>query len=148
MRALKYLAFFLAVFSFMVFFGHQETLNANEALAISEFEARSAQEAAQPVQVASETPAPPLTFVSTQPATPTSTGTSATGAIPSTYNGQILEDSVNVRSGPGLDYPVVTQLYKWDPVILGSLANGWFELYIDGHKYYISAEFAALNPVQ
>lgn len=148
MRALKYLAFLLAVFAFMVFFGHQEKLDAAEAIAITEFEARVAQEDAQPLAVVSENLKTPT---ATQPSTVPvpSTTTPATGtAVPTVVNGEILEDSVNVRSGPGLDFPVVTQLYRWDKVILGQQKNGWFELYIDGHKYYVSSDFAVLNPVQ
>lgn len=150
MRALKYLAFLVAIFAFMVYFGHQDKLDPAESMAITEFEAQVANEKSQPLELVSKTPAPssatgptPLTVPATTIPIPlTSAG------IPTTINGEILEDSVNVRSGPGLDFPVVTQLYRWDQVILGEQVDGWFELYIDGHKYYISAEFAALNPVQ
>lgn len=153
MRALKYLAFFLAVFAFMVFFGHQEKLDPTETLAITEFEAKVALDNSSPVAVASETPVTPIL---TQPGTVTVPSTTPQPSsvpagpvtVPTVANGEILEDSVNVRSGPGLDFPVVTQLYRWDKVILGQQNNGWFELYIDGHKYYVNAEFAVLNPVQ
>ena len=154
MRALKYLAFLLAVFAFMVFFGHQEKLDPTESIAITEFEARVAQENAQPIAVVSENLKTPgvtqptnVTVPSTTAAATVTTPPAMTG-IPTIANGEILEDSVNIRSGPGLDFPVVTQLYRWDKVILGEQSNGWFELYIDGHKYYVSSDFAVLNPVQ
>ena len=148
MRALKYLTFLVAIFAFMVFFGHKDTLAPDESSAITQFETQVAIEQAQPVEVVSKTPgAPSITEPSTVPTTSTPLPLTST-TIPTIVNGEILEDSVNVRSGPGLDFPVVTQLYRWDQVVLGEQVDGWFELFMDGHKYYVSSEFVVLSPVQ
>lgn len=148
MKILKYMIFLVAVLSFMVFFGHKETLSPEESLAITEFEDLTAQNSTTPVAAADPTPgAGSTTSAGSQPQTSPATDTTPL-YLKTTPNGTVLEDSVNVRSGPGLDFPVVTQLYKGDQVILGNNFNGWYELNLDGRKYYISADFVLMAPVQ
>lgn len=146
MRALRYLAFLVAVFAFMAFASFQENLTPDEALALDQFNKLvEREERAQ--AVASEVPTPGTVVPSTTPvATEPATPVEVIEEKPRP-NGYILEDNVNVRRGPGLDYPVVTQLYKWDEAVLGELLNGWYEIFIDGETLYVSDDFAALNPL-
>lgn len=151
MRILKYMIFLVAVMAFMVFFGHKETLSPEETLAITEFENQAAFRPQTPVAGEDPIPGAPTTLPTTGAAATTgSTLPAQTDSFlnRTTPNGSILEDSVNVRSGPGLDFPVVTQLYKGDPVILGRTINGWYELLLQGRKYYISTEWVTLTPIQ
>ena len=148
MRGLKYLAFLVGVFAFMAFASFQETLTPDETLALSQFEKQVANEQ-RTEAVASEAPTPGAPSPSTTtpgltlPVEP-SVPLQPEAPLP---NGYILEDNVNIRTGPGLDYPVVLMLYKWDDAVLGNLENGWYEIFIDGEKLFISADFAALNPL-
>lgn len=146
MRALKYLAFLVAVFAFMAFARFQETLTPNESMALEQFNKKVAiEESAQ--AVASEVPTPGPVTPSTTPAVAQPDAPPEPADDEPLPNGYVLEDVVNVRRGPGLDYPVITQLYKWDEVVLGELVNDWYEIFIDGEKLYISADYAALNPL-
>lgn len=152
MRILKYMIFLVAVLAFMVFMGHKETLSPEETLVIAEFENFSEQEQTTPPVIASEIPpTPPLPATTTPPVitqTPQTPTTTPTPFVPSLPNGTVIEDSVNVRSGPGLDFPVVTQLYMDDQVFLGELVNEWYQLTIEGRKLYINAEFVIKTPTQ
>lgn len=137
MRALKYLAFFVAVFAFMVFARFEESLSPDENLALSQFQTQVSMENENASVVASEEPTPGNTI---------SANSTYTSSIKP--NGYILEDSVNIRTGPSLDFPVVTQLYKWDEVALGTLTNGWYEIFLNGETLYVSSDFATLSPFQ
>ena len=151
MRILKYMIFLVAVMAFMVFFGHKETLSPEETLAITEFEHQSAFRSQTPVAGEEPVPGPPTTVTTTGTTTATRTTSptrTASFLNQTTPNGTVLEDAVNVRSGPGLDFPVVTQLYRGDQDVLGSNVNGWYELHLQGRKYYISSEWVTLTPIQ
>lgn len=146
MRALKYLAFLVGVFAFMVFASFKETLTPDESMALDQFNNQVAlEERVQAVASEGQTPSGSVNPTSS----PIVTGPSTPGEVAGQLNpnGYILEDNVNVRRGPGLDYSVVTQLYKWDEAVLGELENGWYEIFIDGETFYISSDFAALNPL-
>lgn len=144
MRILKYMIFLVTILAFMVFLGHKEALSPEETLAIAEFQNQADSISTTPFAAASETPGTGQT--------PSSTTTSS--KEPSTLveqtipNGTVLEDSLNVRSGPGFEYPVVTQLYKGDAVIIGENHDGWLELLLNGRVFYVSAEFISLSPIQ
>lgn len=146
MRILKYMIFLVAVLAFMVFLGHKETLSPEETTAIVDFQNMVAREQTTPVAAASESPV--IGQISTAPPSATSSSEPIAFLDRTIPNGTVLEDSVNVRSAPGLDFPVVTQLYKGDRVIIGENVNGWYELLLDGRKYYISADFVSLSPIQ
>lgn len=147
MRILKYMIFLVSVLAFMVFLGHKETLTVDETLAIAEFEKQEILLQQAPIAAASENPLPGNTSgtPSVDGTTPPHTETVLTRTIP---NGTVLEDSVNVRSGPGLDFPVVTQLYKGDQVIVGENINGWYELQLNGRRFFVSAEWVSVSPTQ
>ncbi len=58
--------------------------------------------------------------------------------------GVVLEDNLNVRTGPGTDYPVAGMLYRNDEVqLLGEAAEGWWKIDHEGRISYVSAEFIA-----
>lgn len=145
-RVLTYIGFFALVFSFMVFFGHKEKLAATEMAKVEQFEARLQNNAPIALASSEETPVEvtpteePVHFPTTDEVIVESSNPVST--LPQApANGEVLEDSVNVRSGPGLDYPVVRQMYRWDQVTLGESINGWVEIFIDGQKFYISQDF-------
>lgn len=149
MRILKYMVFLVAILAFMVFLGHEETLSPEETLAIAEFQKYVANEAKNNVANTKEAVASETHSTGQNPSSNTIASNKPHSLLDQTIpNGTVLEDSLNVRSGPGLDYPVVTQLYKGDAVIIGENHSGWYELLLDGLIFYISAEYVTLSPVQ
>ncbi len=122
-RTLKYVFFLVAVMAWMIVLGPKETLTAEEQLYLTEFTAQLDAPSAAPVQVASETP-----------------------VVSDTQYGVILEDSVNLRTGPGVDFPAVGQLFKGNQVtIVNQLVGGWTKIAFEGTQYYISSEFITLR---
>lgn len=140
-HTLKYLIFLVAVMAWMIVLGPKETLTAEEQLYVQEFTAQAEAEPAVPTQVVSETPVVPVT--PTAPSTaPAVTGNAAAPSDSAVTYGIILEDSVNVRSGPGLDYRAVMHLFKGNEVTLvQEMPGGWWKIAVNGSLYYIKSEF-------
>lgn len=130
----KYLIFLVAVMAWMIILGPKETLTAQEQLYVQEFIAQAEAEPAVPQQVVSETPI--------TPAAPSVPNTSDTPSDASPAYGIIIEDSVNVRTGPGLDYRAVMHLFKGNEVqLVQEVPGGWWKISINGSLYYIKSEF-------
>lgn len=109
--------------AWMIVLGPKETLTAEEQLYLTEFTAQLDAPSAAPVQVASETP-----------------------IVSDIQYGIILEDSVNVRTGPGVDFPAVRQLFKGNEVeIVNELVGGWTKISFEGTQFYVSSDFIALR---
>lgn len=144
MRFLKYMIFLVAILASMVFLGHEETLTPEETSLIAEFQNPAANKSNTSMAVALET--------ENAGQNPTSTTTASSQPVSlldqTIPNGTVLEDLLRVRSGPGLDYPVITHLYKGDAVIIGKNLNGWYELLLDGRILYISADYVSHSPIQ
>ena len=89
---------------------------------------------ATPVPSSTDTPAPPP-----QSPTPLSTATSTLSPSPAPHACRVLVDALNVRGGPGTEYPVVDQVRlgdvllpagrtagaDWLYVLVGGSAGGW-----------------------
>lgn len=128
----------------MVFFGHKEALSPTEAIDIETFQNQASSDTNTSVPTDSETPSTEQTLSST-----TTSGYESRTLLEQTIpNGTVLEDFLHVRVGPGLEYTVITQLYKGDPVIIGENHNGWLELLLDGRIFYVSDEYISLSPSQ
>ena len=127
----------------MVFFGHKEALSPTEAIDIETFQNQASSDTNTSGAV-SETTSTRQTSSST-----TTSGYESRTLLEQTIpNGTVLEDFLHVRVGPGLEYTVITQLYKGDPVIIGENHNGWLELLLDGRIFYVSDEYISLSPSQ
>lgn len=59
--------------------------------------------------------------------------------LPSTKDPQVTATTLNVRTGPGVDHPVLTQLKKGDTVKIEGTENGWAKLSAYVSSDYISA---------
>lgn len=58
--------------------------------------------------------------------------------------GIVLEDNLNVRSGPGIDYPVAGMLFRNDRIqLLEKTAEGWWKIQFNDRISYVNAEFIA-----
>lgn len=122
-RTLKYIVFLAVVMAWMIVLGPKETLTAEEQKYVQEFIAELEPQPAQPTQVASETP-----------------------IASSTQYGVIIEDNVNVRQGPGLDFTAVGQLFKGDEVeLVSEIVGGWWKITLDGAFYYVKSDFVSVN---
>lgn len=53
----------------------------------------------------------------------------------------VATGSVNVRTGPGVGYPVIDQLYPGERVDIGSCGYGWCYVRHSGPDGYVSARF-------
>jgi|LSQX01.1.fsa_nt_gb hypothetical protein len=144
MRILKYMIFLVAILAFMVFLGHEEALSPTETTAIADFQTEVLPEENTKADVVTEKNNTGNNSSSTSTAS-TKTPSFLDKKIP---NGTVLEDFLHVRSGPGLNHPVITQLYKGDAVIIGENHNGWYELLLDGRILYVFAEYVSLSPIQ
>lgn len=122
-RTLKYIVFLAVVMAWMIVLGPKETLTAEEQMYVQEFIAELESQPAQPTQVASETP-----------------------IASSTQYGVIIEDNVNVRQGPGLDFTAVRQLFKGDEVeLVSEIVGGWWKINLEGAFYYVKSDFVSVN---
>lgn len=122
-RTLKYIVFLAVVMAWMIVLGPKETLTAEEQKYVQEFIAELEPQPAQPTQVASETP-----------------------IASSTQYGVIIEDNVNVRQGPGLDFTAVGQLFKGDEVeLVSEIVGGWWKINLEGAFYYVKSDFVSVN---
>ena len=64
------------------------------------------------------------------------------------YNVKYVYQTVNIRKGPGTNFPVATQLRRGDSVRVIREENGWTEVYIKGYKKtYIYSELLHDNPL-
>lgn len=109
--------------AWMIVLGPKETLTAEEQLYLTEFTAQLEAQPADPVQVASETP-----------------------IASDVQYGIVMEDNVNVRTGPGVDFPAALQLFKGDEVqIVSELVGGWTKIRINEVNYYMSSEFITIR---
>lgn len=62
---------------------------------------------------------------------------------PGSY-GYVLEDNVNVRTGPGLDFSIAGRLYRNEEIkLLEELPSGWWKIDYAGRSCYVSSEFIA-----
>lgn len=58
--------------------------------------------------------------------------------------GVVLEDNLNVRTGPGTDFPVAGMLYRNDEIrLLEETPQGWWKIEYNGRLSFVSAEFIA-----
>jgi hypothetical protein len=87
-----------------------------------------AEPTATPQPTPTATPTPRTTPVQ-QPASVTPTALPPT-ATPATQQAEILSWALNIRSGPGVDYPVVDHLAKGNTVTVVAVdpASGWLQI--------------------
>jgi len=93
---------------------------------------------------ATPTPVPP-TATPTQTPAPTNTPSPSPTPAPAA---SVTGDSINVRSGPGTVYPIVSQAQKGEtlPVISRTQDGAWLEVALAGGKQgWVSAQLVALN---
>ncbi|KAF5064285.1 hypothetical protein DSECCO2_285740 [anaerobic digester metagenome] len=129
-QVIKYTFFLVAVMAWMIVLGPKETLTAEEQSYVQEFIAQVDSEPAAPTQVASETVVPTMTE----------------GTPSDLKYGIVLEDSVNIRKGPGVDFPAVMQLFKGNEVqLVEELVGGWWKVSINGTQLYIKSEFVSVK---
>lgn len=61
----------------------------------------------------------------------------------------IQADSLNVRSGPGRDYDVISSVKSGQEfMITGESENGWYPIDLGGAKGYVSGEYIEIVPAQ
>ena len=60
-------------------------------------------------------------------------------ALANTSGIEVSESSVNVRSGPGLSYPVIASMNKGDAVDEISRSGDWIEVSISGETGWIAS---------
>lgn len=77
------------------------------------------------------------------PTTPAPTPTPATPTAPSTATATVNTGALNVRSGPGFWYPVVTTVYQGKVLNLtGRIPSAeWLRVSVDGHTGWVDASF-------
>lgn len=127
-HTLKYIVFLVAVMAWMILLGPKDTLTANEELYVQEFIAQLESEPKEPTQLASEVPPAQIT-----PDSPVSSNIKY---------GIINENSVNVRTGPGLDYPIARQLFQGDEVeLVEEVVGGWWKISNEESLFYVKNDF-------
>lgn len=125
LKSLKYIFFLTAVMTWMIVLGPKESLSAQEQIDLQTFVAQTEMESSPNAQVATEVPM--------------SSGI---------QYGIVLEDGLNVRSGPGTEYPSVMMLYQNTEVqLVEELPGGWWKILVDATNYYVKSEFIALRTI-
>lgn len=134
-HTLKYIIFLVAVMAWMIILGPKETLTANEEQYVQEFIAQLDSEPVTANELASE-------VTPTQTTSNTSTVSDNNPVQSNTKYGIINENSVNVRTGPGLDYPAVRQLFQGDEVeLVEEVAGSWWKIAIQESLYYVKNDY-------
>lgn len=127
-HTLKYIVFLVAVMAWMILLGPKDTLTANEELYVQEFIAQLESEPKAPTQLASEVPPTQIT-----PDAPVSSNIKY---------GIINENSVNVRTGPGTDYPIARQLFQGNEVeLVEEMDGGWWKISLEDSLFYVKNDF-------
>ena len=75
-------------------------------------------------------------------AKPTETPTAETGVT-----AYITGGSVNVRTGPGIGYGVVTTLRTGTQITIYSLSGGWYKMTVGSMTGYVSSKYVTRTPV-
>ncbi|MDR1786439.1 MAG: SH3 domain-containing protein [Spirochaetaceae bacterium] len=58
----------------------------------------------------------------------------------------VTSDALNVRGGPGVDNPVITQVKKGDVLtVTGDKQNGWLPVEFNGKRGFVSSEMVQIN---
>lgn len=125
LKSLKYIFFLTAVMTWMIVLGPKEGLSAQEQIYLQDFVAQTEMESSPNAQVAAEVPI--------------SSGI---------QYGIVLEDGLNVRSGPGTEYPSVMMLYQDSEVqLVEQVPGGWWKILVDTNNYYVKSEYIALRTI-
>ncbi len=77
-----------------------------------------------------------------------STFTSMYAIAAESNTGTVTGSVVNVRSGPGTSYGIVTQVSRGTTVTVLSEAGGWYKIEVKGKEGYIIAEYLSVNAGQ
>ena len=87
---------------------------------------------------ATDTPTPTLTHTPTPPPTPTAT-TTPTPTATSTSPTVSISRTMNVRAGPGTNYPVVGQASPGDQYVISGKnpASSWWQIIFDGQYAWV-----------
>lgn len=118
-KAVLYTVFLSFVLIFNIFANFEEKLSEEETAFLQSFQAQA--QIIEPIQSASA-------------------GDIGTGI----RYGAVLEDGLNVRTGPGIDYPIYGMLNRTDEVqLLAEMPGGWWKIALDGYAYYVKSEFIA-----
>lgn len=62
-------------------------------------------------------------------------------------NGSVTGSSVNIRSGPGTNYPKVKTANKGDSLYIIGLNNGWYKVLLDNSTGYIRSDYLELKEI-
>lgn len=163
-RIISYVLFFSLTLAFMVLFGHDETIQATESTAIQQFQATAKENQANQSLAAGNIPSPSVK--ETAPTASAKTVTSPEATLPTTQakatvapssttakeadapsvekvigTGEIIEDGVNIRVGPGLEHIALGMLYRYDKVEVLSQEGAWVQIRWNNATGYVSKDF-------
>ncbi len=110
---------------------------------------KKASPTATPTATATATDTPTITSTPTDTPTATPTNTPTPTSTPRTTTATVLSERVNVRSGPGQDFPVITTLTRdTDAIVVGvSEDGGWYQVVGAGipGSGWVSAEVVQIS---
>lgn len=140
-HTLKYIVFLVAVIAWMIVLGPKDTLTANEELYVQDFIAELESDPIKDNQFGEESSTKTDVASEGSPNQGDSEGSPNQVASNIKY-GIINENSVNVRTGPGLDYPIARQLFQGDEVeLIEEMDGGWWKISIEESFFYVKSDF-------
>lgn len=145
-HTLKYIVFLVAVMAWMIVLGPKDTLTANEELYVQEFIAELESESIEDSQLVEEsstqTEAPPTKVASEVSPNQGDSEVSATQVASNIKYGIINENSVRVRTGPGIDSEIARLLFQGNEVeLVEEMDGGWWKIILDGTFFYVKNDF-------
>lgn len=145
-HTLKYIVFLVAVMAWMILLGPKDTLTANEELYVQEFIAELESEPIKDNQLVEEsstqTEAPPTQVASEDSPTQTASEVSPTQVASNIKSGIINENSVRVRTGPGIDYEIARLLFQGNEVeLVEEMDGGWWKIILNDSFFYVKSDY-------
>lgn len=70
----------------------------------------------------------------------------ASGSTAEKTQGTVTGSVVNVRTGPGTSYGIISQVKKGASITITATLNGWYKIDINGKEGYISSDYVSTSP--